>query len=766
MKKKNVVVSLTAVAALLCVGGAFALNANTTVSAEDTKQQIMLGASILVANEQTGLDSNGIRFPVVVADSVAEKITASKTYVLPAEFWDGAVAPTATEIIAHAKTVASDTSDKWVNYYEENAGYGDDYQEAVVYMYNIPDDKYATDFYVCAWMQLDDSTTEISEVVCRSMQDVAVAAVESGVYSTEQLGKYLTETTYTVNHYLRTIYGNYVQTGEATTVESYVGFTATGDEVDGYTYNANLTKEANDSLIVAADNATTINCYYENDEYTFNKLYLNNGQDDATTITREGVSIISEVADLAETDYRGNVIKYVAPGHVATNVQTMAFNSNYIGKYMLFNAYFTGTPTTGISEVNAGFVAYSNSSSNSARAKGIYNQEGKLYATSEITTANESGKWITFAHYVDPALYNANGQEAFVITFAMYHGCTAYLGEWLLVSPEVYKANFEQRVVATTSVEGVTAYAGNKIVNVLNEGGVVSDFNKGVSTLSKNSGVGPTATTGTLAKINGVSSFAAGSYVAIRMYAESGHPIKMYEATSKEIYDDEGIKISCVAGNNGQEIVKGKWYTFVFYFETSKTVSTYVGTFYLDNYEKTLATYSEVYIISNATAYEAFKAEKGLSANGITYYEATKIVQQRTDGGGSISKSGAATITYTTSASGWDSRTLKLNGVTGYTANTYLVLKLYYTDIMPSAYFYGGSNRTWYNANREKVSIDSTYKAQWVYVTWKVAKDITSINNYNGVFMFGDGAVANKKIKLECAYVMTEAGYNTYFGLN
>lgn len=451
MKKKNAVVSLTAVAALLCVGGAFALNANTTVSADTAKQQIMLGASILVANEQTGLDSNGIRFPVVVADSVAEKITESKTYVLPAEFWTDAETPTATEIIAHAKTVASDTSDKWVNYYEENAGYGDDYQEAVVYMYNIPDDKYATDFYVCAWMQLNDTTEETSDVVCRSMQDVAVAAVESGAYSTEQLGKYLTETTYTVNHYLRTIYGNYVQTGEATTVESYIGMTATGDEVDGYTYNAKLTKEANDSLTVAADNATTVNCYYENDEYAFNKLYLSKAQGDATTITQEGVSIISEVADLAETDYRGNVIKYVAPGHVSTNVQTISFNSYWIGKYMVFNAYFTGTPTTGISDKYAGFVAYGNvNTTTPLRAKGIYNQEGKLYATSEITTANESGKWISFVHYIDPTYYGANGNDYFVITFANYHGCTAYLGEWLLVSEDEYQEYFGNDETSTT----------------------------------------------------------------------------------------------------------------------------------------------------------------------------------------------------------------------------------------------------------------------------------------------------------------------------
>ena len=115
MKKKNTLISLASVAALLCVGGGFALNANTAVSAEEevTKYQTMMGASILITDEIDGAaesaDTNGIRFPVVVTDKVAAQITASKMYVLPADKWDGADAPTAAQLVAHGDTWTADT---------------------------------------------------------------------------------------------------------------------------------------------------------------------------------------------------------------------------------------------------------------------------------------------------------------------------------------------------------------------------------------------------------------------------------------------------------------------------------------------------------------------------------------------------------------------------------------------------------------------------------------------------------------------------------
>ena len=37
MKKKNALITLVSATALLCVGGGFALNASTAVSAEETK---------------------------------------------------------------------------------------------------------------------------------------------------------------------------------------------------------------------------------------------------------------------------------------------------------------------------------------------------------------------------------------------------------------------------------------------------------------------------------------------------------------------------------------------------------------------------------------------------------------------------------------------------------------------------------------------------------------------------------------------------------
>ena len=79
MKKKNSLITLAAATALLCVGAGFAVNANTSVSAETVKAQTMLGASILVVNEESDIDRNGIRFPVVVKDEEVEETTEEVT---------------------------------------------------------------------------------------------------------------------------------------------------------------------------------------------------------------------------------------------------------------------------------------------------------------------------------------------------------------------------------------------------------------------------------------------------------------------------------------------------------------------------------------------------------------------------------------------------------------------------------------------------------------------------------------------------------------
>ncbi|MBE7068738.1 MAG: hypothetical protein E7381_05500 [Clostridiales bacterium] len=99
-----------------------------------------------------------------------------------------------------------ETTGKWVNYYELNEGYGDGYEEAVVYIYNLPDTKYATEFYVCSEIVLNDNTSELSEVVCRSMSGVSASAINSGEYKVAELENYLEEVDYQVNNYLRTVF--------------------------------------------------------------------------------------------------------------------------------------------------------------------------------------------------------------------------------------------------------------------------------------------------------------------------------------------------------------------------------------------------------------------------------------------------------------------------------------------------------------------------------------------------------------------------------
>lgn len=768
MKKKNAVVSLVALASLFCVGGGFALGANTTVSANDTKQQIMLGASILVVNEQTDSDDdkNGIRFPVVVADSVAEKITQSYTYVLPADKWTGAEAPTADEIKAHASTVANDTTDKWVNYYESNTGYGDDYEEAVVYIYNIPNTQFATDFYVCSWMKLNDNTEETSDVVCRSMQYVAVAAVESGAYEATELNKYLTETTYTVNHYLRTIYGNYVLTGEPTTVESYVGFTATGDEVDGYTYNASLTKEANASVTVAADGATTVNCYYENNAYAFKKTHLNNGTGDTTVLTKEGVSIISEVADLAESDYRGNVIKYHTTTDASTGItQTLAFNAvANAGKYIIFNAYFTDSGSDGLTQ-STGFMAWgtdSSTSPTSLNAKGIYNQNGKLYSGVEVYGTAVVGKWVSFAHYLDPVYYTTE-TDNFMITFAMYNNCTAYIGEYVVISEEQYKANFEtdNEVVPT----GVTKYSGTALVNTLVQ--FKTSMKNFVNGYKYFTSTGNKYRENASFQISGMTSWTAGQYVAVETYSytKTGQRLNMFNGSLSAVYDESGNKISSSA------LKAGEWYTYLFNVPSDVTISQYQGSFWLEtNNEASISfAFRNVYVMKDEVATIAWLNAKNydtsttivLSSLALTGANSNKATWAQT------TLDGEAVYKYTIpTGAGLQDATLKFSHTPTFGSQTYyVVVEIYWDRSDTTNPDYYGTNQavdqnrtkfTYYDMNG--VEMTKTNKT-WMQGVVKLNNSFTVHYLNLGYWAGGEGAEYVRSVR-----IIDQAEYDATFG--
>ena len=430
MNKKKTIVSLVLTIGLLGIGGVFALSANTTVSAAGNYQR-MLSACVHIGEETEGKDANGIRFPVVVTDAVAEKITASKMYVLPADFWGSAVAPTSEQIIMHDETLATDTTNAWGNYAEDNTSYDDGYEETFVCVYNIPEDQYTTDFYVCSWIRLESGVEETTDVISRSMSDVVLSAVNAGDYTTDQLGKYLDKSSYKVEHYTRTITGAYTFLKTTTVDEGYVGLTPTliPETIQGYTYNSTLTTQVN-QFIVLENSDTTFACYYESNDYVFEKMSLNNSSEHAfLDVSEEGTWGSSF------EEFRPNTW-LVEDTHISGDQKYLTFKHEALPTdgYMLLSIYVVEKR-----HANRGF-------------RGVYGVVGYNYYTWEMYDESYNritsyapddmcGQWITIA--VD--LKNSNGVDVSLLCFSEYTpGAKVYIGEYTTITTEQYQQYFAQ----------------------------------------------------------------------------------------------------------------------------------------------------------------------------------------------------------------------------------------------------------------------------------------------------------------------------------
>lgn len=799
MKKKNTLISLASTMALLCIGGGFALSANAEVSAEETKQQTMLGASILVANEQTGIDSNGIRFPVVVKDEVAEKITESKVYVLPKDHWTGVEKPTAEQVKANG--TAFDTTEKWVNYYEQDKGYGDEYSEAVVYMYNIPTSKYATDFYVCSWMKLDDNTEELSDVIDRSMTYVAQKAVESGAYSTDDLGNYI-QATYKVNKYLRTVYGSYELTGESTTVTGVAGEIPTVDGVDGYTINATLTAQANPELYDGA----TLNFYYENNDYTFSQQEIGkDGNGVHTNLTYEKRAM----TNVSPENLRGNTYYYKKTVNDGATWSKFEYDNSSLGKYLMLNTYYLSTWS---SEPGVCFVAW-NSAGSTVTDKILvksYSDEGKFIDGTLIDYAT-AGNWITIVLYMDPAVLGANSTEM-RLSFTSWTKNELYIGEYTYLTKDQFETYYEQLYKPSTFTSGVNKYEG--------EGLVVEDNTVALKHLS---------------------SYAKGSYVAITATTNVASPVKMYKAdgTSKQeamsIYNADGVQVTTVEAN--------KEYTYIFYMDSAITVGETAGKMFVDTASNYQVTYSAGYTISvseNKKELNTFRNLLFETTDGVSYYTPNALTRQKNKvaikdvntatNGVSKSIDGIPLVgetSYTTDgylkwtpsdlnalvpeydANGKGStsdsknylyRCFTVDGVSEYKAGDYVVVKMKAEQALPYMAFWtrnssGGGTDYWtaraafaedrsvivnkLSATGAGTSITSDvalndYIGKWVYMVFKVQHDTVVTKdcehgNHKASATRGSFILARAghtgDVYLGGVYVMNQTGFNTYFGL-
>lgn len=752
MKKKNILITLTSTMALLCIGGAFALNAGNSVSAETPSQQKMLGASILVANDKTGIDSNGIRFPVVVADEVAEKITESKVYVLPKDHWEGVEAPTAEQVKANG--TAFDTTEKWVNYYEQDTGYGDEYSEAVVYMYNIPTSKYATDFYVCSQLTLEGGATDTSEVIGRSMTYVAQKAVESGAYSTDDLGNYI-QATYKVNKYLRTVYGSYELTGESTTVEGVAGEIPTVDGVDGYTINATLTAQANPELYDGA----TLNFYYENDEFTFSQQEIGmDGNGVHTNLTYEKRAM----TNVSPENLRGNTYYYKKTVNDGATWSKFEYDNSSLGKYLMLNTYYLSTWS---SEPGVCFVAWTSEGSTVTDKILVksYSDEGKFIDGTLIDYAT-AGNWITIVLYMDPAVLGANS-TSMRLSFTSWTKNELYIGEYTYLTEDQFKTYYEQPFVAPEPEE------------------IISEVTK--------YGTGNVENSNNLASINGITSYAKGSRVIVSAKASVAAPVKMYagdgstKLSANLIYTEDGKQVTAVEAN--------KTYYYVFYIDDAEIkVGSKAGKVFVDTATTFTVEYGDAYTTKDQMGLSKFRF-KVFEENGIEGIEfhAPNRIGRYDSGTGSVTRQADGTYLYEPGKYTWDTRTFNFDDKKSHTKGTFLVFKLKFVDTAPSAMLYQYDDywncRPWYTEDKTYIGWDRygasrtspsattagllDYEGQWLWASNYLRQEVPSISKYVGSFTFATDAKIDleagksPKVYIGGIYIMTEDAYKKFFNI-
>ena len=589
MKKNKKIISLTAAAALLCVGGAFALNANTTVSADTeqaTSQQIMLGASLFVNPELTeGKDMNGIRFPILVENAVAEQIVESKVYVLPQAIWGQNTPPTQADMVAEGIECVTKNAEinKWVDYYEEldDNSYEGAYKEAVVYLYNIPVEQFANNFYVYSYLTLEGDTEDKSEVVARSMEYVATAAVNSGEYTTEQLGKYLTtEVNYTVTPYLRTIYGTY-KAADAENVTGYNGVNVTAQDLvqDGYTINKALTAQANADLAVA-ENAT-FNVYYENDAHEFATQNFVRFEANTSTVTKKALT------GVAATDMQANtyeVVQTVPAGQDGNPEFWFSYPGDKVGQYLVMSVYYTKKSTgAGIGGLNVW-----TSGGGECPVYG-YSDEGKLLIS--LTDALVLNKWVNVVVKVP-----TTSDNRLKMTLSQYAMDSWYLGEYTFITEDDFEANFEQVQPLDTSLTGVEHYYGTSIVNTHDDVTARLIISNNILTAK------PSSTNGISyhsMKVSTHLTYTMGEYVVFRVMPSTDHYTISFGGTQFAFYTEDGLLTDSPKAYN--------WYYYVVKI-TAEDGGTANRWTYCIRFEKQAEVFiGEVYVAKDDAAYDLLR---------------------------------------------------------------------------------------------------------------------------------------------------------------
>ena len=548
------------------------------------------------------------------------------------------------------------------------------------------------------------------------------------------------EAQYTVNHYVRTVYGTYELDGEQT-LEGILGdiITATPVQKKGYTPNADLNAITAKGMLT--EDALVLACYYENDAYKFETQNFARYEANTSTVTKKALT------DVAATDMQANTYEVVQTKNDGAAEFWVSYPQEKVGEYLVLSAYFTKKSS---SKGLGGWVAWD--SKDAVYDIYGYSNDGKLLpsATADVLL----NKWVNVVLKVP-----STSDNRLKITLSQWAANDSwYLGEYTFISETQFKDNFEQVIMVDNNLPtGVAHYKGETLVATYNDvASVWYSFNH-IRTASYNGDL----SYHTL-KLNGVEEYKQGQYVVARiMGSTTGSAMAMYNANKKDcpklMLTESGVSTNTPTAFT--------WHYYVYEINATGAVARHEGSFRLQQNTPTFI--SDVYVITDKSTLLEFFAIK--FPDGIEH-DATAWQKSAGDAGknANISYDEHGNLVYTNKGDDayWN-RGICLSKT--WTAGQYVAIEMYTNSTWNNGTKYGqwwgAASRTVYDKEtKQLIENPATTSGKWCIVVFAMNNCDNANSVYGNNLAFFQGGVAGDTVLIGKTYVFNnEAAFNAWF---
>ena len=540
------------------------------------------------------------------------------------------------------------------------------------------------------------------------------------------------EAQYTVNHYIRTVYGTYELD------ENFTG----GDEAllghiievepaqkEGYTPNADLNAITAKGMLTEG---ATFNLYYENDAYKFETQNFARYEANTSTVTKKALT------GVAATDMQANtyeVVQTTADGHADFWV---SYPQEKVDQYLVMSVYYTKKSTS--AGLGGWYVWSSNDGTYTAYG---YSIDGKLLPG--LTDGLVLNKWVNVVVKVP-----TTSDNRLKITLSQYAADSWYLGEYTFISETQFKDNFEQVKPIDNSLTGVAHYKGSALINSQNtyRPGMYSINDIITGRASSNPGYIYYSL-----KVNGINSYTAGQYVVARIMPSVANAVISFEGATREIYTEEGEFTTTPTAYS--------WHYYVFNVTTGGASDQWLRSFRFNTGDVVFI--SDVYVMENHEAFSAFCGTK--FSNGFVYE--TTAWQKRTAAKDYVSINEHGYLVYKNKGDNdyW-LRGIYLNR--SWTAGQYVAIEMYtdstWNNGTKYGQWWGAASKTVYDKETKQVITDYSTSGKWCIVVFKMNTISAANSDWNNNVSFFQGGVAGDTVLIGKTYVFNnEAAFNTWF---